>query len=124
LAVPGTNAASTDSFGRVRVLVRTTVRWAATVNALVSRLGLRRWRARRALRSALVLDRIVDTQLPLLAGFDEERRRRSADHLAELVELARDYRYYANGWIDSRELDRRGQQAVERLEELRSCRAE
>ncbi|WP_307867891.1 hypothetical protein [Umezawaea beigongshangensis] len=93
------------------------------MNALVSRLGLRRWRARRALRHALVLDQIVDTELPLLAAFDEERRRRSADHLAELLELARDYRYYANGWIDGRELDRRGQQVVERLEELRTCRA-
>jgi hypothetical protein len=79
----------------------------------------RRWRSRRALRSAQLLDEVVDTQLPLLAGFDEERRRRSADYLAELVALAQDYRCYANGWIDSRELDRRGQRTMNRLARMR-----
>ena len=86
---------------------------------IVTRMGMRRWRARRALRSARLLDEVVDTQLPLLAAFSEERRRRSADYLAELVKLSQDYRYFANGWIDARELDRRGQLAVEQLGRLR-----
>jgi hypothetical protein len=89
------------------------------VTGIGTRLGMGRWRARRALRSARLLDEVVDSQLSLLVGFDEERRRRSADYLAELVKLAQDYRYYANGWIDSRELDRRGQLAMQRLGELR-----
>ncbi|MEO6086375.1 MAG: hypothetical protein ABIQ18_25000, partial [Umezawaea sp.] len=49
----------------------------------------------------------------------EERRRRSADYLAELVKLAQDYRYFANGWIDAKELDRRGQLAITQLSRLR-----
>ncbi|WP_367133788.1 hypothetical protein [Saccharothrix sp. HUAS TT1] len=80
---------------------------------------LRRRRARRALRAAHVLDRVVDTQLPLLAAFDEQRRRRSADYLAELVKLAQDYRCFANGWIDAKELERRGQDTVAELTRLR-----
>ncbi|MCP2169041.1 hypothetical protein [Goodfellowiella coeruleoviolacea] len=66
-----------------------------------------------------MLDEVVDTQLPLLVGFSEARRRRAADYLAELVMLAQAYRHYAAGWIDSRELDRRGQATMLRLEELR-----
>ncbi|MBW4719517.1 hypothetical protein KZQ38_20210 [Saccharothrix sp. SC076] len=81
--------------------------------------GGRRWRARRALKAARMLDEVVDTQLPLLASFDEDRRRRSADYLAELVKLAQDYRYYAHGWIDAAELDRRGHRAMDRLSRLR-----
>ncbi|GGP38037.1 hypothetical protein GCM10010185_06810 [Saccharothrix coeruleofusca] len=69
-----------------------------------------------------MLDQVVDTQLPLLASFDEQRRRRSADYLAELVKLAQDYRYYANGWIDGRELDRRGRRVVTQLTHLRADR--
>lgn len=102
----------------VRVL-RTTARCAVTVGDVGTLFGLARWRARRALRSAKLLDEVVDTQLPLLAGFSEERRRRSADYLAELVKLAQDYRYFAHGWIDGRELDRRGQAAMDRLTRLR-----
>ncbi|WP_433266979.1 hypothetical protein ACQPZF_00225 [Actinosynnema sp. CS-041913] len=81
--------------------------------------GTRRWRTKRALKAARMLDQVVDTQLPLLASFDEERRRRSADYLAELVTLAQDYRYYANGWIDAKELDRRGHQTMAKLTKLR-----
>ncbi|GAA2665726.1 MULTISPECIES: hypothetical protein [Actinosynnema] len=83
-------------------------------------LGTRRRRAKRALDAARMLDEVVDTQLPLLASFDEERRRRSADYLAELVKLAQDYRYFANGWIDARELDRRGQEALVVLGKFRN----
>ncbi|MDU0289604.1 hypothetical protein [Saccharothrix longispora] len=82
-------------------------------------IGVERRRAKRALRSARMLDEVVDTQLPLLASFDEQRRRRSADYLAELVKLAQDYRYYANGWIDARELERRGRSAMSVLTRLR-----
>ncbi|MDQ2583109.1 hypothetical protein CKY47_03720 [Saccharothrix yanglingensis] len=82
-------------------------------------IGAKRRRAKRALRSARMLDEVVDTQLPLLASFDEQRRRRSADYLAELVKLAQDYRYYANGWIDARELERRGRSAMSVLTRLR-----
>lgn len=81
--------------------------------------GAWRWKGKRALEAARMLDEVVDTQLPLLASFDEERRRRSADYLAELVKLAQDYRYYAHGWIDARELDRRGHAAMATLSKLR-----
>lgn len=80
---------------------------------------LRRRRARRALRAARMLDEVVDTQLPFLASFDEQRRLRSADYLAELVKLAQDYRYFAHGWIDAEELDRRGRDALVALNRLR-----
>ncbi|MGM1058233.1 hypothetical protein [Saccharothrix sp. Mg75] len=90
---------------------------------VVDLLGAKRRRTRRALQSAKMLDEVVDTQLPLLASFDEQRRRRSADHLAELVKLAQDYRYFANGWIDARELERRGRSAVSALTHLRETRS-
>lgn len=66
-----------------------------------------------------MLDEAVDRQLPLLASFTEQRRRRSADYLAELVKLAQDYRYFANGWIDAGELDRRGRDTISALTRLR-----
>ncbi|GAA3860542.1 hypothetical protein GCM10022243_28290 [Saccharothrix violaceirubra] len=75
---------------------------------------------RGALKSARMLDEVVDTQLPLLAAFDEERRRRSADYLAELVKLAGAYRGYARGWIDARELERRGGLVMTELHRLRA----
>lgn len=77
-------------------------------------------RRRRALRAARMLDEVVDTQLPFLASFDEQRRRRSANYLAELVKLAHDYRYFANGWIGAKELERRGQDAMAALNRLRA----
>ncbi|MEU4740280.1 hypothetical protein AB0G02_07385 [Actinosynnema sp. NPDC023658] len=80
---------------------------------------MRRRRAKRALRAARMLDQVVDTQLPLLAAFDEPRRLRSATYLAELVKLAQDYRYFANGWIDAEELERRGRDAMAELTRLR-----
>lgn len=78
-----------------------------------------RWRARRALRTAQLLDEVVDSHLPWLPGLPEEHRRRSADYLAELVMLAQAYRYYAVGWIDRAELDRRGRATLARLDQLR-----
>ncbi|MCE6997027.1 hypothetical protein LZG04_19780 [Saccharothrix sp. S26] len=76
-------------------------------------------RRRRALRAARMLDEVVDTQLPFLARFDEQRRLRSANYLAELVKLAHDYRYFAQGWIDAEELERRGRNAMAALDRLR-----
>jgi hypothetical protein len=80
----------------------------------------RGWRTRRALRTAQLLDEVVDSQLPLLTALPEGRRRRSADYLAELVMLSQAYRHYAAGWIDRRELDRRGHGVLDRLGELRA----
>lgn len=82
-------------------------------------LGVKSRRVRRAMKAARMLDEVVDTQLPLLASFDEQRRRRSANYLAELVKLAQDYRYFANGWIDADELERRGKDAMSELIRLR-----
>ncbi|MFI9008689.1 hypothetical protein ACIGNX_15820 [Actinosynnema sp. NPDC053489] len=80
---------------------------------------VRRRRVKQALDAARMLDEVVDTQLPFLATFDEHRRRRSADYLAELVKLADDYRCFANGWIDAGELERRGRDAVAAMDRLR-----
>jgi hypothetical protein len=76
-------------------------------------------RARRALRSAQVLDEVVEAQLALVSRLPEDSRRRAADYLAELVMLAQSYRHFAAGWITRRELERRGATTMERLTELR-----
>lgn len=81
-----------------------------------------RWRARRAQRSAELLDEVVDAQLPVLSSLTEDSRRRAADYLAELVMLAQAYRHYAAGWIDRRELEHRGNDAVGRLNAMRQQR--
>lgn len=75
--------------------------------------------ARRALRSAEMLDEMVDKQAALLPRLPEDSRRRSAEHLAELVMLAQAYRHCAAGWISHRELQRRGRAALDRLDSLR-----
>jgi hypothetical protein len=80
---------------------------------------LQTWRARKALRAAGMLDEIVDSQLPLLAGLPEASRRRSAGYLAELVMLAQAYRHFASGWVDRRELERRSELAMRRLSNFR-----
>lgn len=77
------------------------------------------WRARKAVRAASMLDEIVDSQLPLLAGLPETSRRRSAGYLAELVMLAQAYRHYAAGWLDRRELEERSVLAMRRLNNFR-----
>ena len=104
------------------IVSKTLVRWGTTVKGLA---GTRMfawtgWRTRRALRTAQLLDEVVDSQLPLLTALPEDRRRRSADYLAELVMLSQAYRHYAAGWIDRRELDRRGHGVLDRLGELRT----
>jgi hypothetical protein len=80
---------------------------------------LRGLRARKALRAAGMLDDIVDSQLPLLAGLPESSRRRSAGYLAELVMLAQAYRHYAAGWLDHKGLERRGHLTMRRLSNYR-----
>lgn len=80
------------------------------------------WRTQRALRAAATLDQVVDSQLPLMVNLAERSRRRRANYLAELVMLSQAYRHYAAGWIDRRELERRCQQTVVRLDQLRRPR--
>lgn len=77
------------------------------------------WRARKALQAAGMLDEIVDSQLPLLAGLPEASRRRSAGYLAELVMLAQAYRHYAAGWISRGELEERSHRTMRRLNNFR-----
>lgn len=76
-------------------------------------------RVKRALRSAQVLDQVVEAQLALVSRLPEESRRRAADYLAELVMLAQNYRHFAAGWISRKELERRGAATMQRLTELR-----
>nr|WP_179717426.1 hypothetical protein [Saccharopolyspora hordei] len=83
----------------------------------VFRSFLPRWRRKRALRSAQVLDDVVNSQVAHLPLMPADLRRRHADHLAELVLLAQAYRHYAKGWISRRELERRSSAALPRLEE-------
>lgn len=76
-------------------------------------------RAKRALRSAQVLDEVVEAQLALVSRLPEDSRRRAADYLAELVMLAQSYRHFAAGWITRKELEKRGAATMQRLSELR-----
>lgn len=66
-----------------------------------------------------MLDEIVESQLPLLAGLPEASRRRSAGYLAELVMLAQDYRHFAAGWLARDELAQRSRQTMGRLNSYR-----
>ena len=74
------------------------------------------WRGKRALRSAKLLDDVVDTQVEELPRLPPELRQRSADHLAELVMLSQAYRHFAAGWIGRRELERRAREVLTRME--------
>jgi hypothetical protein len=76
--------------------------------------------ARRALDSARILDQVVENQLPLVARLPEGGSRvRAADFLAELVLLSQAYRHHAAGWITRRELERRGNRTMRRLDHIR-----
>lgn len=76
--------------------------------------------ARRALASARILDQVVENQLPLVARLPEGGSRvRAADFLAELVLLSEAYRHHAAGWITRRELERRGNETMQRLSYIR-----
>ncbi|APU12145.1 MULTISPECIES: hypothetical protein [Actinoalloteichus] len=73
---------------------------------------------RRALRTAAMLDELVDAQLPLVVGLAEPSARRAAEYLAALVMLGQAYRWFAAGWIGRRELHRRGRECVATLERM------
>lgn len=85
---------------------------------VILRMGFFRGR-RHARRAAGVLDELVDAQVELLPQLPESRRANAADYLAELALLADTYRYYADGWIEREELERRGNDTIERLSQLR-----
>jgi hypothetical protein len=81
--------------------------------------ALLKWRVTRALRSAELLDEIVDSQLPLVVGLCDESRAREANYLAELVQLAGAYRAFARGEISRSELQRHGEATLVVLSEHR-----
>ena len=90
------------------------------VSKLVARAIKQRRSARRALRSARILDQVVENQLPLVAHLPEgHSRTRAADFLAELVLLSQAYRHHAEGWISRRELERRGHTTMRKLSRIR-----
>jgi hypothetical protein len=95
-----------------------------TVLSLASRVVPLGRRARNALRSARILDELVESQLPLVSRLPEDSRRRASDYLAELVLLAQAYRHFAAGWISRRELERRGLATMQQLTSLRRPRPE
>ncbi|MBB5911106.1 hypothetical protein [Actinoalloteichus hymeniacidonis] len=74
--------------------------------------------ARRALRTAAMLDELVDSQLPLVVGLSEPSARRASEYLAALVMLGQAYRWYGAGWIGRRELHERGRQCVAVLDRM------
>lgn len=82
-----------------------------------SRLRLRRTRTARW--DADFLDGLVDTELELVRRLPAHLRARPVEMLAVLAMLAQDYRHYAQGWINRRELGHRAQRAVHNLAELR-----
>jgi hypothetical protein len=86
---------------------------------MVRMVGRRNRRVRRALDSARIIDQVVNNQLALVLRLPEERRRRAAEFLAELVMLAQAYRHYAAGWINHRELERRGVEIMHRVTAIR-----
>lgn len=75
---------------------------------------------RRARSAAQLLDDVVDAQLESLPQMSPNARRRSAEHLAQLVMLAQDYRYFAAGWISDRELRSRANATLTRIELIRT----
>ena len=80
-----------------------------------------RWlrRGRTARLEADFLDRLVDAELEFLRQLPAPLRDGPADALAVLVMLAQDYRYYAQGWINRRELRHRAERALTDLDVLR-----
>ncbi|MDQ4093880.1 MAG: hypothetical protein M3143_10915 [Actinomycetota bacterium] len=76
-------------------------------------------RGRTARREADFLDRLVDAELEFLRQLPAPLRDGPADALTVLVMLAQDYRYYAQGWINRRELRHRTERALTDLDVLR-----
>jgi hypothetical protein len=65
------------------------------------------------------LDDLVDAELKFLRQLPVHLRGGPTDALAVLVMLAQDYRHYAQGWINRRELRHRAERAITDLEVLR-----
>ena len=76
-------------------------------------------RRRTARLEADFLDHLVDSELEFLSRLPAPLRDGPADALTVLVMLAQDYRYYAQGWINRRELRRRAERALTDLDILR-----
>lgn len=76
-------------------------------------------RGRTARLEADFLDRLVDAELEFLRQLPVPLRDGPADALAVLVMLAQDYRYYAQGWINRRQLRHRAERALIDLDVLR-----
>ncbi|HEX2262560.1 MAG TPA: hypothetical protein VHH52_02195 [Pseudonocardiaceae bacterium] len=76
-------------------------------------------RSRTARLEADFLDRLVDAELEFLRQLPAPLRDGPAEALAVLVMLAQDYRYYALGWINRRELRHRAERALTDLDVLR-----
>ena len=76
------------------------------------RTGAARW-------DADFLDGLVDTELEFVRRLPVHLRARPVELLAVLVMLAQDYRYYAQGRINRRELRHRAQRAVDDLDAMR-----
>ncbi len=74
------------------------------------------WRRRRALRSARMLDEMVDAQVAAIPLLAEDLRARTVEQLAQLVSLAQVYRHFAAGWITRPTFDRRCREIGARLD--------
>lgn len=77
-------------------------------------------RTRTARWDADFLDGLVDTELELVRRLPMHLRARPVEMLAVMAMLAQDYRHYAQGWINRRELRHRAQRAVDSLDAMRS----
>jgi hypothetical protein len=76
-------------------------------------------RRRTARLEADFLDNLVDTELAFMRQLPGHLRGGPTDALAVLVMLAQDYRHYAQGWINRRELRLRTERALADLDVLR-----
>ena len=76
-------------------------------------------RRRTARLEADFLDDLVDAELTFMRQLPVHLRDGPTDALAVLVMLAQDYRHYAQGWINRRELRHRAERALADLDVLR-----
>jgi hypothetical protein len=84
-----------------------------------ARSRLRLCRTRTARCDADFLDGLVDAELELVRRLPTHLRVRPVEMLAVLAMLAQDYRHYAWGWINRRELRHCAQRAVHNLDAMR-----
>ena len=98
---------STTPAGRFR-----SVRTRSRPLGWLRRTGAARW-------DADFLNGLVDTELEFVRRLPVHLRARPVEVLAVMAMLAQDYRHYAQGWINRRELRHRAQRAVEDLDTMR-----